>query len=339
MASPHLTPLTPDQRVRAKDILTGLYKYYRQSPPPIDPASRLKPRQYRRADLLELVCKYTVSEQGQDRVLSYLLTSFLDNETEWQEQRQQLATLDLSNILTAFADFDSWDQPRKTAVAVRIEQTADRLVDYFFLPLRASGHKTPQPTPGLASRTDILPVGTSHRLSNLRAQCLIRDHHRCVITRRFDEPEAISRTDRDGANARDDDGRLLSEEEEDTAFLEVAHIIPHSLMSGDGAELNDSKKYILQVLDMFDPGITNLIDGQDIDRTFNALTLMLDMHKRFGSLKVYFEPVPAEKNNGAGEYIDKILRDEDSAMVKADGSTELGSILLVKLWDKTAIVP
>lgn len=97
--------------------------------------------------------------------------------------------------------------------------------------MRASGQKTPQPTPSFTPQTDLVPLGTSHRLSGLRGQCLIRDHHRCVATRRFDESEAVSRSQRDGADAKDDDGRLLVQEEDDPTFLEVSHIIPHSLMS------------------------------------------------------------------------------------------------------------
>ena len=145
---------------------------------------------------------------------------------------------------------------------------------------------------------------------------------------------------------------------------------------------------MLQVLDMFDPGITNLINGQDIDRAFNALTLTPDMHHLFGSLHLNFEPIPAQKHtyvirsvgpfmrssrfplvrtlltapnktidppsprllaihracsmilhlSGAGNYIECVLRDEDAMMVEADGSTELGPLLLAKLWHRDIAV-
>lgn len=40
----------------------------------------------------------------------------------------------------------------------------------------------------------------------------------------------------DGDNVKDDDGKSLEEEAENTAYLEVAHIIPHSLMSHSDIE-------------------------------------------------------------------------------------------------------
>lgn len=152
---------------------------------------------------------------------------------------------------------------------------------------------------------------------------------------------------------------------------------------------------MLRILDMFDPGITHLIDGQDIDRPYNALTLTHALHMRFGGLEVYFEPPPPaedapQKNtyvirstqsyawrrnprfplrrtlltspnktidppsprllsmhracalilhlSGAGEYIEKILRDEELLTAEMDGSTELGSVLLLKLWGSMVAV-
>ncbi|KAI2023085.1 hypothetical protein LOZ07_005669, partial [Ophidiomyces ophidiicola] len=43
----------------------------------------------------------------------------------------------------------------------------------------------------------------------LRGICLVRDRNRCVISRIFDQCEALSRLKRLGNNARDDDGKLL----------------------------------------------------------------------------------------------------------------------------------
>lgn len=41
---------------------------------------------------------------------------------------------------------------------------------------------------------------------------------------------------------------------------------------------------------MFDPGITHLIDGPNIDSPSNALTLTLENHRLFGEFQIYFEP-------------------------------------------------
>ena len=75
-------------------------------------------------------------------------------------------------------------------------------------------------------------MGTSQRVATLRRECLIRDRHRCVISRTFDDGEVMRRVGRDGEEkARDDDGNFLEDEGGTFAPLEVAHIIPHSLMA------------------------------------------------------------------------------------------------------------
>jgi HNH endonuclease len=121
--------------------------------------------------------------------------------------------------------------------------------------VRASGLKTSQPTPSLTPQTALVLLGTPQRLSSLRGQCLLRDHHRCAITRRFDASEARSRSRHDGEGAKDDDGRLLIEEEDDPALLEVSHIIPHSLMSINSRNETELvcpiDLLLLQILTMF----------------------------------------------------------------------------------------
>jgi hypothetical protein len=74
----------------------------------------------------------------------------------------------------------------------------------------------------------------------LRGECLKRDRHRCVISGRFDDAEALKRVEREGDDeAKDDDGHKLKREAGTFAPLEVAHILPHSLMNvgSGGGEL------------------------------------------------------------------------------------------------------
>ncbi|KAI0870105.1 hypothetical protein GGS24DRAFT_493251 [Hypoxylon argillaceum] len=174
---------------------------------------------------------------------------------------------------------------------------AEHLFDNFFLPMKASTKKTPQPSPALHSAVLKAQggqqyVGTGSRLSVLRRDCLIRDRHRCVISRVFDLAEADERYDTPGG-AQDDDGNLLADEPDDPAYLEVAHILPHSLtqVNREG-KLDPSKKLALAILDMFDVGVADLIQSPKIDRPRNAITLTPQHHLSFSSFKVYFEPVP-----------------------------------------------
>jgi hypothetical protein len=43
---------------------------------------------------------------------------------------------------------------------------------------------------------------------------------------------------------------------------------------------------------MFDDGVAHLIEGVNIDRPQNALTLTLEIHRWFGNFDIFFEPVP-----------------------------------------------
>lgn len=104
--------------------------------------------------------------------------------------------------------------------------------------VRASSVKTPQPTPASISSFDTsTSVSSRQRISTLRRSCLVRDHHRCVISRKFDRREAENRFEQDGEDCKDDDGNLLRGESNDRfQFLEVAHILPHSLTAVSSGE-------------------------------------------------------------------------------------------------------
>ncbi|KAK5633398.1 hypothetical protein RRF57_009112 [Xylaria bambusicola] len=184
-------------------------------------------------------------------------------------------------------------------VRLKFFDFGDYLFNNFFLPVKASTKKTPQPSPALHSAVQEAQgrggqqyVGTGPRLSVLRRDCLIRDRHRCVISRRFDHAEAWERRNTPGG-ARDDEGNLLENDPDDPEFLEVAHILPHSLTKvSQGGELDHFKQSALAILNMFDVGVAELIQGPEIDRPRNAITLTTHYHRSFGDFQVYFEPVP-----------------------------------------------
>ncbi|KAG8664880.1 hypothetical protein FPOAC2_14577 [Fusarium poae] len=173
---------------------------------------------------------------------------------------------------------------------------AEYLFDNFFLPLKASTKKTPQPSPATHSAVQRTQsegqnfAGTPERVSALRGACLVRDRHRCVISRRFDQNEAFKRMSRYGDEARDDDGISLAGEAFDA--LEVAHILPHSLTQVNASlQLDPSKEAALAILNMFDSGAAFLIEGTDIDRPRNAMTLTHSLHMWFGDFRIFFESI------------------------------------------------
>ncbi|KAK2813886.1 hypothetical protein FQN50_000287 [Emmonsiellopsis sp. PD_5] len=182
-----------------------------------------------------------------------------------------------------------------------IDSFAEYLFQNFFLPMKTAGAKTAQPSAASLSAPALENVvGTPARLSTLRWDCLIRDHNRCVVTRTFNIDEAITRERRDPKNYKDDDGKLLASDLQPFSDLEVAHIIPHSIMSAktvDGQlQLSGSKKMALSVLDMFDPGIVHLIKGPNIDHPSNAISLRSDAHTRFGLFQISFEALSEEQH-------------------------------------------
>ncbi|KEF50831.1 uncharacterized protein A1O9_13118 [Exophiala aquamarina CBS 119918] len=235
-----------------------------------EPLQNHKP--YKQVTLVRLTYEYARSEASRDNFLRFFFehTQIPVN----APQSESISTIDHAPRLITFAE---------------------TLMENFFLPLRASTRKTPQPSPAALSDLQSMQSfsGTTQRLATLRRDCLIRDRHRCVISRSFDRDEAMRRVARDGTQkAQDDDGFPLSNESNIFATLEVAHIIPHSLMtlSSGEHELDTSKRTALAILNMFDDGVVRLIEGNDIDRTRNAITLTMEFHQLFGRFEVYFEP-------------------------------------------------
>ncbi|KAL2369060.1 hypothetical protein BDBG_18083 [Blastomyces gilchristii SLH14081] len=190
-------------------------------------------------------------------------------------------------------DFDDEDGTNLAAFA-------DFMIDNFFLPLKASSHHTPQPSPAHLSVIQNVQgrrefTGTPDRISVLRGSCLIRDHHRCVISRKFDPQEAIVRLTEYGCDAQDDEANPLQGQL--SMILEVAHILPHPLTQTNAdSQLDYSKKAALMILHMFDSDVSHLVDGIDIDQPFNVMSLTHDLHAHFSNFKVFFEPVPGQEH-------------------------------------------
>lgn len=179
--------------------------------------------------------------------------------------------------------------------------------------VKASSAKTPQPTPVALSvpclSSDKVLPRSSAWLATLRRDCLIRDKHRCVITRKFDETEAIHRKEKNGDDATDDEGNRFVDVDGPDTFddVHVAHILPHSLMSleGDGemvtGPISASDQSVQQISQhpnkrllpfskclMLACPIYYVIKGTSIDRPTNAITLTTSYHVGFGSFRTFF---------------------------------------------------
>lgn len=249
---------------------------------------------YNRPALIRLTFKYARSSESQDKVLKAFFQSLA------------LGMLDDNND-----GINLSDNHQVASLRTLVFEFANHLIYHFFLPLRASTGKTPRliPTYHIAvQQVQTLEeqqrmqefVGTPERLGALRSLCLTRDRHRCIITRAFDQDELAQRLRQ--SPARDDDGNVLHPRD-GYSHLEVAYILPFGLTKAEGgSELSESKKATIAILNMFDVGVIHLIEGIDIDRPRNAITLSLEMHKFFGNFEIFFERVVDNDTAAADAY-------------------------------------
>ncbi|UKZ73802.1 hypothetical protein TrVFT333_001454 [Trichoderma virens FT-333] len=237
---------------------------------------------YNRSLLIRYTYEYALSEESRDIFLQAFFQSMALSIDEAEDVPIDFSDKEMAEGLgSAFSSF------------------SDYLLYSFFLPLKACAKKTLQPSPTFLSATldaqggEPLFLGTIDRVASLRGQCLIRDRHRCIVSRKFDSNEAVLRGRRDGDDARDDDGNAFPPGLDQYEQLEVAHILPRSLTETDqsSSELSLMKKVALAILNMFDYGVLDLINGHEIDRPRNAISLTSTLHGFFGNFELYFTPM------------------------------------------------
>ncbi|KAG8407060.1 hypothetical protein J3458_020555 [Metarhizium acridum] len=269
-------PREDHDRTLAIEKFYHIIEHYENNP------STFSSGQYSRPKLLRLTYEYATSEKSKNNVLEAFF---------------QAVGLSINQL----NDIDFLNEETENGLLEKLIGFADYLFDNFFLPLKASTKKTSQPSPAYHSATESIRaggqtfVGTTGRLKTLHGDCLQRDRHRCVISRTFDLDQAIERSKNPGDSFRDDDGQALAGESFNC--LEVAHILPHSLVKIDSdLKLDKSREAALKILNMLNNGITHLIRGPEIDGPRNALTLTYDLHLLFSGFQIYFEPTGVKPN-------------------------------------------
>ncbi|KAL5052003.1 hypothetical protein BDW71DRAFT_169928 [Aspergillus fruticulosus] len=288
---PSSQPFNPEERDLAIRIFDEIISHF-------EPSQSTESGYYP----VTLIRLMSVEISERDRFLSFFF-SFIQQDLLDEDD----GGIHLGRVLSHLARFPSLPSEQKDALSGSLLAFAKYLVDNFFLP--SSAGKTPQPTPALSqSTTTEVASGTPQRVSALRKSCLVRDRHRCVISRRFDAQEAQTRYKRDRRDVKDDDGQSLLPERDTMAYLEVAHIIPHSLKSLTSEEgdwrLADTKQIAHRVLTMFKPEAIHLVDGVDIDRPMNALTLTHDLRRLFGDFEIAFEPIGRQLHTYKVDYVE-----------------------------------
>lgn len=216
-------PLTVDQRSHAHRRFEKAIEYFGNH---VSSSAKFKPHL-----LIRYTYEFARSELSKDMILRFFFASIK-------------------------IDIDSTeDIELNDSLLHELKDFADLLLNHFFAPcklcpiklnplvpaadavfaVRSTGTITPQPSPASLSALQRVQgqhefIGTPDRIAGLRSLCLLRDHHKCVVSQSFDLKEAISRLSND-PDARDDEGMQLRGQS--LYALEVAHIIPHSLMQSD----------------------------------------------------------------------------------------------------------
>jgi len=261
--------------------------------------------QYNRPGLVRLTFEYARSPESQDRFLAFFFQFLAVDMLDGADDVIAFDP-DLGESLCGVAEFlmTNFFLPRRFSL---FPLSCALYSDFY--KVRASSNKTPQPSPvHYAALQHVFSqeeqqrmqdfAGTPERLSALREACLVRDCHRCVVSRAFDTAEAIKRSEaitRFGAQgqALDDNGDPLIAGH-DYSHVEVSHIIPYSLtrVERQDGTIDNPKKAAITILNMFDLGVVHLIEGPYMNRPYNAITLNLEMHQFFGQYKIFFARIP-----------------------------------------------
>ncbi|KAI1833893.1 hypothetical protein DTO006G1_349 [Penicillium roqueforti] len=260
--------LTPQQHKSARNLMIRLIRHYG--------SGKTVRKGYRPASLIQATLEYVKSlDTFMTFFLLYIYEDLLYDEGH-------AVDFDITHALVFFEGLSSWEPEQINKLHESLEKFAEYIVENFLLPLRVSSVKILQPMPmSLSSLQSSTQTGTWQQ------NCLLRDRHCCIVSRKFDRAAARKRFEENAEFCADDEGNLLKDESSDQfQYLEVAQILPYCLttVASGETDLSDSKKSALRILDMFDPGIIHLIDGP-----MNALTLTLDYHRLFGEFKIYFE--------------------------------------------------
>ncbi|QSS63967.1 hypothetical protein I7I51_01028 [Histoplasma capsulatum] len=102
---------------------------------------------------------------------------------------------------------DSSDERLANQIGKGLATFADFLLENFFLPQSRLLVDTPHNiTLHIWAIQTHEFTGTRERISDFQGPCLIRDHHRCVISRVFDQQEMVTRPEKYGNTVQSDEG-------------------------------------------------------------------------------------------------------------------------------------
>ncbi|KZT10292.1 uncharacterized protein LAESUDRAFT_418852 [Laetiporus sulphureus 93-53] len=165
----------------------------------------------------------------------------------------------------------------------------DDLANYYYInilvPVRAAGGKTPAPRshPFRNEFDSTVTAELEKRLSALKAEALMRDGYKCVITGEVDRKHVAKVKTRTGLGKTE---------------AAPAHIIPFSLNDFEETDVPAmaDETAISTALQAFSGRSLDSLKGDGINSLENVLTLEASMHQMFGELVLALEPIEAKSN-------------------------------------------
>ncbi|KAJ5254038.1 hypothetical protein N7524_011218 [Penicillium chrysogenum] len=309
-----MSQLIPQQHESARNLVIMLVRHYG--------SEKTVGKGYRPAALIQATPEHVPSP---DTFMTFFLSYIYE---DLRSDEGHVVDSDITHALAFFEGFFSWEPEQINKLHEGLEKFAEYIVGNFLLPLS-------------------------------------RKFDRAAARKRFEE-NAESCADDDGNLLKDkssDEFQYL-----EVAYILPYYL---ATVAPSETDLSDSKKKALRILDIFDPRIIYLVNRPEIDSPINALTLTLDYHRLFGEFKIYFEPTKSSpflrdplfpitrsltlspyrtvdplssrllgvhraialimKLSGAGEYIERVLRDIEELDIREDGSTHLGYLAGLRL--------
>ncbi|KAJ5201644.1 uncharacterized protein N7498_006307 [Penicillium cinerascens] len=311
--------LTPQQHESARNLVIRLVRHY-------GPEKTVR-NGYRPAALIQATLEHVTSpDTFMTFFLSYIYEYLCSDEGH-------TVNSDITHALVFFEGFSSWEPEQINKLYESLEKFAEYIVANFLLPLRASSVKTPQPTPtSLSSLQSSTPTGTRQLISDLRQNYLIRDRHRCVVSRKFDRSDLKKNALRildmfdPGIIHLIDGPKIDSPMNALTLTLDYHRLFGEFQIyferTGTPHQYRiDSTEHSLFLRDPLFPVTRSLTLSPH--RTIDPPSpRLLDVHRAIALIM---------KLSGAGEYIERVLRDMEELDVREDGSTNLGYLAGLRL--------
>ncbi|KAI6030002.1 hypothetical protein EDC04DRAFT_3065675 [Pisolithus marmoratus] len=158
--------------------------------------------------------------------------------------------------------------------------------EHFIKPFMSSREHTPTPSSHSSRRSFDDPVDGTNEVpkshESAKKHALVRDGFRCIVTKLYDGPATVDNDELEKAVMA---GGMPPVE------TQCTHIFPQSVNANITSDSNKAKytSSVWAVLDRFGyPGLLEDLNGANIHRLENVMTMDPTVHRQFETLKIWF---------------------------------------------------